>query len=153
MERNKQKKLDITWPKNDANQYGWGYTTLNKKFIVSLQEVIDMLDKLNVPPEGAPIPLHRLVPIDIHLAFLAKHGKVSKETHDRAMGTDLKYPVIVSVEEGKLRMILDGNHRVYKAAMLDPKHKTIMRARLLDLSQTPTDWWHLFRHDWLNNFK
>jgi hypothetical protein len=141
----------VTWPKNDANQYGWGFDTFNKRVIVSLQEVVDMLDKLKVPVEGAPIPLRKLVPIDIHLAFLAKHGKVSKETHNRAMSTDLKCPIIVTVEGGKLRMILDGNHRVYKAAMLDPEHKTIIRVRLLDLSQTPADWIYLFGRDWLNN--
>ena len=51
--------------------------------------------------------------------FSKKEQKKKKEdVMKQVMDSNLKYPIIVSVKDGKVTNILDGNHRVEKAHIL-----------------------------------
>ena len=88
---------------------------------VNIEEVIKYLDKNNIPERD--VNMEKITPIIIDGVY----SDTEKEKVDKS---DLNYPIIVLVKDGKYKSILDGNHRAMKASY--NKHKTI-KVRELDL--------------------
>ncbi len=121
----------------------WQDTVDGQVVKITMQDVEAMLNKLKVPQQGTPVPTSKVAHLDIHTKHKAsKTPEEQKATYDRAMKSDLKYPIIASMKDGVHNMILDGNHRLHKAVATGVD---TINVRTLDLSQTPPGWQHVFR--------
>ena len=115
-----------------------------KMVTVTMQDIEAFLNDHKLPEHTPhPIPVSDIAHLDIHTKNKAKKTpEEQKATYDRAMKSDLRYPIIISMKDGKYNMILDGNHRLHKA--IETGEETI-NARVLDLSKTSPAWQHIFR--------
>ena len=107
---------------------------------ITMQDVEDKLTELESPVIS--IPVKDIVHLDIHTRH--KDSKTPEEqqaTYDRAMRADLKYPIIITKNNGKYDMILDGNHRLHKAVEIGDDN---IQAKVLDLSKVPDEWLNVF---------
>lgn len=73
---------------------------------VSIAEVIEYLEDTNAPVREVALDIIRPLIIDQNYK-----GKNSARIHS----ANLDYPIIVISQSGKLKSILDGNHRAMKA--------------------------------------
>jgi hypothetical protein len=119
--------LDTSW--EDTNDEG-------KKIKVTMRQVLKFLDKNQIPVER--ISTSKIKPIIIDQDYEG----TAKERVEKA---DLKYPIVVIKSKGKLKSILDGNHRAYKA--IKRKNKFIS-ARILDIDSedAPSSFKELFNY-------
>lgn len=116
---------DTTWSDGDTT--------------ITMQDVEDKLIELKA--SVISIPVKDIAHLDVHTRNKPNKtpGEV-KSTYDRAMKADLKYPIIITLYNGKYDMILDGNHRLHKAIEIGEGN---IQAKVLDLSKTP-DWLSVF---------
>jgi hydrogenase maturation factor HypE len=73
---------------------------------VSIKDVIQYLDSINAPEKE--VSIDKIKPVIINQDYKG----AAKERVDKA---DLRYPLIVAVQGGRYKSILDGNHRAFKA--------------------------------------
>ena len=107
---------------------------------ITMQDVEDKLTELESPVIS--IPVKDITHLDIHTRHKPnKTPEQVKSTYDRAMRADLKYPIIITKNNGKYDMILDGNHRLHKAVELGDDN---IQAKVLDLSKVPDEWLSVF---------
>ena len=120
--------------KNHFKKTSWSRKRGKRNVKVTIDEVIRFLDHMEV--ETIRIPIQDLLPISIH-----RDGKISEESHKRAMESRLSFPIIVTMKGGQLDMILDGNHRLLKSKILG--FETI-EVRILDLDNCPKKFRYVF---------
>ena len=107
---------------------------------ITMQNVEDKLTELQSPVIS--IPVKDITHLDIHTRHKPnKTPEQVKSTYDRAMRADLKYPIIITNNNGKYDMILDGNHRLHKAVEIG---EDTIQAKVLDLSKVPEEWLSVF---------
>ena len=109
--------LDDKWVRDDVT--------------VTLKQLLDVTEKFPVKD----------IPID-KVKDIVLNWDDDKDEHSKVDKTDLKYPVLIIVDEDdKLEYILDGNHRVQKAI----KNKLpSVKAKLIKISQLPKDFQFVF---------
>ena len=141
--KKKQKGVDYATGEEseESSQPGYEDTTWSDgKLTITMQDVEDKLTELESPVIS--IPVKDIVHLDIHTRH--KDSKTPEEqqaTYDRAMRADLKYPIIITKNNGKYDMILDGNHRLHKAVEIGDDN---IQAKVLDLSKVPDEWLNVF---------
>ena len=101
---------------------------------VTIKDVIKYLDSVNAPVKE--VSIDQIKPIIINQDYKG----AAKERVDRA---DLRYPLIVVVQGGKYKSILDGNHRAFKA-LRDNIPAVKVREVDLDSEDVPESYKHLF---------
>jgi hypothetical protein len=101
---------------------------------VSIKDVIKYLDSINAPVKE--VSIDKIKPVIINQDYKG----AAKERVDKA---DLKYPLIVAVQGGKYKSILDGNHRAFKA-LRDNIPAVKVREVDLDSKDVPESYKHLF---------
>jgi len=101
----------------------------NDEITIHFKDVLNYLDKNNIPVQYVdPNSLK-------HLLIKTKRDPI------RVENSELKYPIIVVMENGKFTFILDGQHRLVKAL----KHKLDkVKIRILDLDCAPNDYKKIF---------
>ena len=115
------------------------WSDANGNLTITMQDVEGKLDELQSPVIS--IPVKDIAHLDIHTRHKPdKSPEAVKATFDRAMKSDLKYPIIITKNKGRYDMILDGNHRLHKAIETGVKE---IKAKILDLSQVP-EWLSVF---------
>jgi hypothetical protein len=118
---------DTTWSDADG------------KLTITMQDVEGKLAEIQSPVIS--IPVKQITHLDIHTRHKPnKTPEEAKSTYDRAMKADLKYPIIITKNNGKYDMILDGNHRLHKAVEIGEDN---IQAKVLDLSKVP-EWLSVF---------
>jgi hypothetical protein len=109
------------------------------KLTITMQDVERKLAELRSPVIS--IPVRSVAHLDIHTRHKPnKTPEEVKSTYDRAMKADLKYPIIITNNNGRYDMILDGNHRLHKAIEIGEDN---IQAKVLDLSKVP-EWLSVF---------
>jgi hypothetical protein len=137
----KRKNLYLTGSENEEDTHpGYEDTTWSDgKITITMQDVEKKLAELRSPVIS--IPVQDIKELDIHTRHEPdKTPEQVASTYDRAMKADLKYPIIITKNNNKYDMILDGNHRLHQA--VKKQHPTI-QARVLDLSEVP-EWLSVF---------
>ena len=119
VEEDEEEGLDTSWEDGDLK--------------VTIKEVLKYLDDNKVNVEE--VSTDKLKPILI----------AGPRDPKRVQAADLKYPVIVVVDEsGKYKSILDGNHRVEKA--INDDIPTVAACEL-DLQDAPKEYKELFNYE------
>ena len=113
------------------------WSTEDGKQKVTIKDVLEYIDKKNIPTKKVSIQKIKPILIDQDYKGAAK---------DRVERAELKYPIIVVKKNGKYKSILDGNHRVFKALK---KKIDIIKVRELDLDakETPKIFKELFGYE------
>jgi hypothetical protein len=119
--------LDTSWE---------GINDEGKKIKVTMRQVLKFLDKNQIPIERIATSKIKSIIIDQDYEGTAK---------ERVEEADLKYPIVIIKSKGKLKSILDGNHRAYK--VIKRKNKFIS-ARILDIDSedAPPQFKELFNY-------
>jgi hypothetical protein len=101
---------------------------------ITIKDVVRYLDAINAPVKD--ISTDKIKPIIINQDYEG----AAKERVDKA---DLRYPLIVVVQGGKYKSILDGNHRAFKA-LRDSIPSVKVREVNLDAKDVPESYKVLF---------
>ena len=119
--------LSTSWSGEDSS---------GKNIKVTMKQVLKFLDKNKIPVERLSIDKIKPLIIDQDYEDSAK-GRVKK--------ADLKYPIVIIKSKGKLKSILDGNHRAFKAVKGGNK---FISARILDIdaAEAPESYKELFNY-------
>jgi hypothetical protein len=112
--------LDTSWEDGDIK--------------VTIKDMMEYLDSINAPVKE--VGIEKIKPI-----IIAQDYKGAAK--DRVEKADLKYPLIVTVKNGKYKSILDGNHRAFKALRDDVKTLKVREVDL-DAKDTPKSYKDLF---------
>jgi hypothetical protein len=91
-----------------------------EKITITIQEVENYLKD---------VPITNILVEDIANMCIHKDKK-DKETYNRAMSSNLDYPIIISQSNGNYEMILDGHHRLQKSININKKY---IGAKILNL--------------------
>jgi hypothetical protein len=128
------KKLLTEWRKY-LKEADWRDTSwADDDYKVTIGEVNDYLDQKFI--EAQPISIEDLMDQTPHLDL--------DLDLERIVTADLEFPIIVTAVNGQYRSVLDGNHRLAKAAL---KGDETIKARILDLdaADIPEHWNKIFR--------
>jgi hypothetical protein len=115
--------------KSKTMETSWTATINRKKTTITLQDLIDYLDKNNVPVE------------EIDAKSLENILIKTDRDPNRVESADLSFPIIVSKFNGLFKAVLDGQHRVVKSI------KNIIptiKVRVLDLDTVPEEYKKMF---------
>jgi len=143
--RNNKKNKGVNFATGEENEEsthpGYEDTTWSDgEITITMRDVEDKLTELQSPVIS--IPVKDITHLDIHTRHKPnKTPEQVKSTYDRAMRADLKYPIIITKNNGKYDMILDGNHRLHKAVEIG---EDTIQAKVLDLSKVPEEWLSVF---------
>ena len=99
---------------------------------VTIKDVIKYLDEQKIPIKQINVSSLEKILID---------QDYKDKQKDRVSNANLKYPIIVTVKDGKYKSILDGNHRTYKAIQQNIK---TLPVRELNLNVAPEEFKTLF---------
>ena len=107
--------------------YDETYWMLDDGTKLTINDVNDYLDSNNIDVVDIPVT-------DIKNLCIATDVKRSEDS-------DLSYPIIITTNDGKYGMLLDGHHRLFKAINNGVVN---IKARVLELNDAPIDYKKLF---------
>ena len=128
------KKLLTEWRKF-LKEEGWRDTAwADDDHRITIGEINDYLDEK--PIEAQPISIKDLMDQTPHLNLDLDPERIAT--------ANLEFPIIVTAVNGQYRSVLDGNHRLAKAAL---EGNETIKARILDLdaADIPEHWNKIFR--------
>jgi hypothetical protein len=138
----KDKDKQLIWEAYSDAHPGYEDTTwtdADGRLTITMQDVEKKLTDIQSPVIS--IPIKEIAHLDIHARHKPnKTPEEVKSTYDRAMKADLLYPIIITKNNGRYDMILDGNHRLHKAVEIGEDN---IKAKVLDLSKVP-EWMSVF---------
>lgn len=135
--------LGISQEGKDQQGMNTYWKTEDGKYELNLKELLLYMDNAHIPVKEVPVKAisHLIIDQD----YRKKSGK-------RVMNASLDYPLIVSIKDGKYKAIIDGNHRAYKAVVVE-LDKIKIRELDLDSDNTPEIYKKLFGNTEYEQFK